>query len=552
MTSFLLTLLLLWPQGARDTPVRRPSGAALLQGVVMTDETTPRPVRHAHVELSGDADDDTITDDTGTFAFHGLSAGRYVLTADKPGFVTTRYGAKRDGDRSATVIVLAAGRQMANIQMRLPRGAVVSGTVFGTQGEAISNATVSVARFTTAESGERYLESVSTANGDDEGGFRVFGIPAGQYVILATPMAGGDFRAGARRLSYARAFYPGVSDATDAPLIPLAAGEERTGVDITLPATPTARITGGLFDAGNRPASGIRVRLVEFGAVPSAFTADAPSSAPSGTDGTFTFPAVPSGRYTLFSESSSGSDARAPGSGRWQNARAEVTIDGRDVTGLALNFRQNVSVAGHAIFDSLGSPDARVFRVAMDPVGNGGLPIAGRSATVEDDGSFAIENLAPGKYRVRGTPSGLPVDSEAWRTSSATFNKKDVLDQVFEVGSEPLDGLTVTFTDKTGGVRGTLTRADGVPAPEFAIVVFTADRALWTLPSRRAAFTDPDSNGEWAIRGLPPGEYRIAAVTAVDLSDVFNSAFLEELLPSSTPATLTAGATITLNLRIGG
>src|SRR5262249_42821992 len=74
---------------ARD--VTAPSiGTASLSGIVLTDDTDHRPVRHASVSLStGEIrlPMTAVTDDEGKFGFVNLPAGNYTLTASKSGYV---------------------------------------------------------------------------------------------------------------------------------------------------------------------------------------------------------------------------------------------------------------------------------------------------------------------------------------------------------------------------------------------------------------------------------------------------------------------------------
>jgi hypothetical protein len=51
---------------------------------------------------------------------------------------------------------------------------------------------------------------------------------------------------------------------------------------------------------------------------------------------------------------------------------------------------------------------------------------------------------------------------------------------------------------------------------------------------------------------LPPGEYRVAALTDVVNGEWFNPAFLEGLLPASIRVAIVEGQKTTQNLKIGG
>src|SRR4029079_14504062 len=118
------------------------SGAtALLAGRVTTDDANGAPVRRAIVTLAGTGTPAGVrlaTDSDGRFAFPDLPAGRYTLTAEKPGFVKTFYGSTRPGRGPTAPIVLAAGERQSSIAIALVRGAVIAGTVVDENGSPLS------------------------------------------------------------------------------------------------------------------------------------------------------------------------------------------------------------------------------------------------------------------------------------------------------------------------------------------------------------------------------------------------------------------------------
>ena len=131
----------------RDAPARPTSGTATIAGIVTTDGPTPQPLRKVRVTLNqmsrsipGRTD---TTDDAGRFVFRDLPADRFNLSASRPGFLTTNYGARRP-ERTGTPIAVAEGQQLTGIVMRLARGSVVSGTVRNPSGEPIPGAQVTV------------------------------------------------------------------------------------------------------------------------------------------------------------------------------------------------------------------------------------------------------------------------------------------------------------------------------------------------------------------------------------------------------------------------
>ena len=332
--------------------------AARISGVVVTDDATRAPVRHALVTLSGAASDTMITDVDGAFVFADLRPGHYHVVASKPGFAEAEFGARLGRD-IGTPIAVAAGQQVTSLQVRLPRGAVITGTVIGRNGEPAPAMTVTALRLDRSLIGSaRALTTIGRAMSNIDGVFRLYGLPDGDFVVMARPDAPTDDAAG-----YAPTFYPSVAAAADAPLVSVKRGEEQSGIDITLRASSRA--------------------------------GDAPAATPAPT----------------------------------------------------------------------------------------------------------VSRVAEGE---------------------------------------------------TGGVHGNITDAAGAPSLDYIVVVFSADRAQWKAPERVTRVTPPDTNGAWAVEGLPAGDYRVAAITDWMSYSRVTAELLNQLMTASAAITIIAGETATISLRVGG
>ena len=150
----------------------------------------------------------------------------------------------------------------------------------------------------------------------------------------------------------------------------------------------------------------------------------------------------------------------------------------------------------------------------------------------------------------RGTPLGVV---ESWTLKSAVANGRETLDSGLEVKpNENVADAVLTFTDRPTELSGTLQDATGRPASEYFIVLYPSDRAFWTAPSRRIAQTRPASDGRFTIRGLPPGEYLLAAVTDAEPGEWMDPSFLTRLVPASIRVSLLEGQRKTQDIRIAG
>ena len=487
-------MLLASPLAAQVGPVRdalppseqRPAvGTAVVAGTVMLAGST-QPARRVRVGLSGAegrGERSAITDDQGRFSFTALPAGRYTLTASKPGYVSVTYGQVRPG-RPGTPIQLADGQKF-QADLQLPRGSVITGTVVDEHGEPAPQTQVRVMRLVT-QNGQRRVQSNSSSQTDDRGIYRAFNLTPGEYLVCATPrntMIGNadrmrvefqalqeGYEAAARanpeqarviaeRIAalrgsmpeaedttppgYAPICYPGsVSAATATPLT-IGVAEERPGVDIQLQLAPLARVEGTVVNSTGGQVREITVSLVDLQQLGFSL---GELGGRAEADGRFRILNVPPGQYRVTARSMlapppppGAPAATAPGPpgglrgrGAPPGARpepitvwgtADITVDGQTVSNVLLSLQQGISVSGQIAFDGTAAPptDLSRIRVQMTPVLPS--PFAGLSAGRADaTGRFTIPSVAPGLYRL--TASGIG----GWTAASAVIGTQDALD----------------------------------------------------------------------------------------------------------------------------
>ncbi len=81
----------------------------------------------------------------------------------------------------------------------------------------------------------------------------------------------------------------------------------------------------------------------------------------------------------------------------------------------------------------------------------------------------------------------------------------------FGTGGQSLDPVDVLLTNRLTEISGEVTGANGLRVLRAAIVAFAEDRERWYPASRFVQYaSSPD--GVFTIRGLPAGEYFLAAV----------------------------------------
>jgi hypothetical protein len=169
------------------------------------------------------------------------------------------------------------------------------------------------------------------------------------------------------------------------------------------------------------------------------------------------------------------------------------------------------------------------------------------TAVVAADGSFRIGGILPGRY-VPTITTAAP--TKAWLLESAIVNGRDVLDHGLEFDNADVEAV-LTFTNRYTELAGSLQTPAGQPATDYFVIVFPSDRELWRPRARRVQTTRPDTAGRFTFRGLPAGEYQIAALTDVEQDEWNDPNFLAALLPASIKLSLQAGERKIQDLRIG-
>jgi hypothetical protein len=499
-----------------------------------------------------------IVDDAGAFVFDGLPSGRYTLTAAKEGYVTAAYGAKRP-ERPGGTVVLRAG-ESRGIALRLQHGAVITGTVLDSDGEPVSGITVSALtwRYMIA-TGERRPVTVGTADTDDRGVYRIYGLAAGEYVVHAVPrVSAGDAQvasdqeinralAGLRQNSAFRSrpgiapaplplppaesrksvrlasvFYPGTTVATRAKPIDLGPAEERAAVDFQLEYVPTAAVGGIASEAAS---------IVLMPSAQSAPWISNVRGTRAGSDGRFTFSGVPPGEYTLLAMASTPMTSWPPGV--LKAAQTEVVVNGDDIAGISLALQSGLTVSGRVVFDGdtpplLAIPGLRLPVPAFMPLGLTTVPLP--SVQLHEQNRFTVAGILPGVYRMASNAAGIRTPLAGWWLKSIMANGRDVLDSAIELRADS-DDVIVTFSDRASELGGRVSDGSGEAWIDGFVVVFSVDHAMWFFNSRRIAGARPNSEGRYTVRNLPPGDYLVAASDDILTGEWFDPVLLEQLAP---------------------
>jgi hypothetical protein len=429
---------------------------------------------------------------------------------------------------------------------------VITGTVLDVDGAPVQGISVlAMERRFSGTGAYRYVPARAAAlPTDDRGVYRIYGLPAGDYVVAAqpgrlnAPGAPGTNAAihpmthgapGDRSFTITQVYYPSSVDPAQATRLTMRAGEERSGIDVQLQYVPLATISGAVAFAPGGMAPMVAAYPVSSELWPVWVRSGRADAA-----GAFTLGPLPPGQYQVVAR-------RLDAAHHFSVAAAEVTLDGNDVGNLALSPQAAPAVTGLLVFRGDASPpafgtewsDPTTLYYAMD-----------YSPPMQVDGvRFTIQGAVPGRYFLGGNIMGVRKARSGWWLQSLTAGGVELLDAPVDL-RQTVDNAVAVFTDRASVLSGLVVDAGGNRVPDATVVAFSLDRSTWFYQSRRVAGVKPDASGRYVIRNLPPGEYRVVAVMDLDVNEWFDPAVLERLLGLSLRLTIAGTAPQTLDLTI--
>jgi hypothetical protein len=550
-------------------------GTASIAGAVRDD--AGRAVPRATVTIAGAGLElAAITGDDGAFTFSDLPAGRFTIKAEKPAYPSVSYGAKRP-NRPGPGVLLDAGREVTGILLTLARGAVLTGTVFDDRGQPMPGVSVMAWEVRAALGGARTLDFPSTGGvsvtTDDRGRYRVYGLPPGEYTVGTAWFYSGlaevrvpteaELRAAFQAIAqpgsraapvpavaptsynYARVFFPDSLDPMLAGTVTVASNDVRDGLDIRMQFRPMAQIRGRVVGAVDGAQGGIRMTLTRRSPVQALNTT---TVFPASPDGAFSTQSLAPGDYTIMAQT----NPTPTSTPMW--AKADVTISSADPVDVVLRVEPAVALTGRLAFEGAGPPpDPTRARITL--VGTDMASFAANSgpAVVDASGAFTLGGVVPGRYRFNvNMPSASAGAPPAWTLRDVRFGGTDVTDLPVDIGAGPMGPVSITLSDQIGELTGSLTDVDGRPATDYFVIVVPADSRYWVLGSRRIVNARPDIRGRFSFRGLPAGDYRIAATTDLVPRDLQDTTSIAELMAQALPVKVLPGQTTTFDIKLNG
>lgn len=505
------------PSTPKNKPEPETPGTGAIKGRVVNE--SGQPLQNAIVWINpsggGRSHEAVATDREGNFSMEGLEPKlSYSVYASMPAYTEL----PRESKPNTPPPTYRVGD---SVTLTLTKGGVITGKVTNAVGEPLIGILVRAEMIVRTPNGRRLANGQSREREtDDRGVYRLYGLPAGQYVV----------RAGGAGMSYSSAtvdpfdtdvptFAPSSTRDT-ASEISVRVGDETTGIDITYRHEQGRTISGVV--AGASDAFNVNLTAVGDGVVPWSGTLY-----PDTNGRSFSFVGIAEGDYDLYA--SSYSNTRESGLSEVKRIR----VRGADVTGIELIPRPLGSVAGRVVLEETNVPECtEKTRPSFEEMTVGGwhndteaakeIPQSvwgyGVPAKPDAQGNYLIRNLAPGEYYFNAR-----LGAKNWYVRSIQFvsaaPKKPV--DATRVWTnvkfgDRLSGLTVTLVPGGGSLRGQLALGEGEQVPARTLVYLAPverERADNVLNYFGGPVT-PD--GKIALNNIPPGRYWIFAQTVAE------------------------------------
>lgn len=413
-----------------------PPGHNQLEGQVLDDNDAP--VKGAEVQVSSAPARTATTGDDGTFVFANLVKKEYAVTA-------------RSGDLVGGPVMRWATPNDEPVIIRLRRGAALAvHVVTDADGTPVAGAVVSLRGEDDTRSETTGADGVATLHGVRPGWKQVIATATGYAAADGGTLVNGG-----------------------------------NTVELTVIMRKGAAVSGKVVDTSGTAVAGAYVTRHDASRLWFAGNLEK-DAVQTGTDGTFTFPAVPAGSFRFTARN----NVLAPGNS------PPVSVDGSNPTTDVLITMKPGGVLTGTVVDKSGAVVANAtVTVAPKEMADfqnwGGM----RKITADDAGAFELKALPRENVRVR---------AESDVAASA----------IEDVDLATVDHATVKLTlDVSGTIAGVVVDSAGEPVPEVQVA---AIKDMWGGDNQDFAMTGfasatTDGGGGFSIHGLADGNYQLSA-----------------------------------------
>lgn len=513
---------------AQGPDTSKPSKASLEGSVVK--EPSGEPLKKAILELIGHDQEESgnytaTSDPEGHFRISDILPGRYLLFVERTGYIEVDKKRRR---AEGIAISLEAGQEVKDQVLHMLPAAIIAGRVVDEDGDPMPKVQVTVLRRKWAVGGPGF-EPNGQAETNDLGEYRIGGLLAGKYYVVASPMptfqtvfpaqkGPDDPTATPPDMAYVSTYYPNTPERAQAATIELHAGDDMP-VDFSLTRSHTVHIRGSFAGLASGAKAMVMLRSEDSRGM--YMTAEV------GKAGKFEIPLVAPGSYTLLATSEM---SNSPQIAHRRVEVADADIDGLRLVPLTMAIvRGRVRVGGKGpkmdpalLFVRLQRSDGEDdVSDALTFSADGSMMSPG-TARVKADGSFELKNVLPGAYSVEVTG-----DSKAMADSfveTVTAGTKDMTDSGLSVTGGTI-AIDVAVSLESGAVEGSVANDKNETIANAVVVAVPESR--YRKQGNRYQRVTTDQAGRFTMRGLRPGEYKLFAWEVMEEDEFFDPEYLK-------------------------
>lgn len=373
VASLFIALTVSAAQQSKPVP---PGTASIAGRVIATD--TQHPLADVLVTLtriSGPGVLHTMTDADGRYAFEGIAAAPYRVSAFLEGYARAEAPPGSFAPVAGSSVVFAAdGVVRRGVDLALAPGGTISGRVTNADGKPVKDG-IMFAGLIDERDGVSF-NVVSHVRTNERGEYTIRNLPAGRYRVSVTWIDPELLKAKAGP-DADPTYFPGTRDVSEAMSLTLQPGRQLRGIDIRLLSSDLFRFSGHILRGAsegrieaNMLLPGLALRTVTIAEDDSAFEV--------------TY--LKSGPLTFW--------ARAATADGFEAAWTELDL-GTDMTGLVLPMVPTAEIRGRVVMND-GTPLPEGLQVAANLVDQNGAqidPLPRDRVDVEGDGTFHLRGV---------------------------------------------------------------------------------------------------------------------------------------------------------------
>ena len=547
------------------------------------------------------------TDGNGKFEFQNLRAGGWCIVATVAGgaYTPAEYMQRGALGRGAT-IPIADGQRVTGITLSMAPTGGIAGRVRDADGEPMAHARVQVME-PFSEEGQRRLYILQVAQTDDRGEYRFFWLPPGPYylavvpentrarnvVSVQPPPGTGGHREDViapvimpriapngevTELTYVTVYYPSETDPDRAQAIQVQPGVTTSGVDVVLSSArvPSHHVRGTARNlVTGEAAAGAQLRLA-----PKRWSATViMATATVDQKGNFDIAGVVPGSYVLLGNMSIPDPAGPPpnppgfapppqvaGAPPTPQARQipltanlSVDVSGGSVDNVQLELVPGVAIPGRIVIEgaTAANPQRGLSVNLVREPDVVGIPNGTMRGMVQADGTFNVQNVGPGEYRVYVPPlispfqwgaPNIPQGLQNMYVKSARLGNEDLLRGRVRVSGGTPPGQIEVVVGAGGRFSGNAMNDRREPVPNVTVVLVPDGASR----QRRDLFrtTSTDISGRFSMQGVPAATYKAFAFEEVSVDAWQNPEFLRPLESRGTSVEIRDGNQTSADIQV--